>query len=330
MTLAASPQPGLPVAIAVFIAFLAAAAPVAAQDRYPSRTVTLISPQSPGTAMDVLARLYAEALPRQLGGSFVVLNRPGAGGVIAAQAVATAPADGYTLATANSGHAILGVLNKNLPFDPMRDFAGIAMVGETPALIVVTPALGVRTLRAFIDLAKAKPGTINYGSAGVGTATHIAGAYFAHQAGIEMVHIPYKSGSELIADLVAGRIQAAFSPPAFVLAMLREGKLLALGVSAPAPLHEPIEVASARAAGIDYDYATWYGFLAPAKTAPAILEALSRAISVASEDPELKAKVLAQGITPRVKPLGAFDAHIRDEVARLGPVLDALGPRVNN
>ena len=317
-------------AFAVVMFLLAAAAPLAAQEHYPSRTVTLISPQSAGTAMDVLARLYAEALPRQLGASFVVLNRPGAGGVIAAQAVATAPPDGYTLATANSGHAILGVLNKNLPFDPVRDFAAISMVGEAPALIVVTPALRVHTLQAFIDLAKARPGTINYGSAGVGTATHLAGAYFAHVAGIAMVHIPYKSGSELIADLIAGRIQAVFAPPAFVLAMLREGKLLALGVSAPAPLRDPIEVPSARSANIDYEYSTWYGFLAPAKTSPAILEALSGAIAVASQDPELKAKVLAQGITPRVKPLGDFDAHIRNEVARLGPILDALGPKVNN
>lgn len=316
--------------IAALVALAAAAAPLAAQEHYPGRTVTLISPQSAGTAMDVLARLYAEALPKLISGLFVVLNRPGAGGVVAAQAVATAPADGYTLATANSGHAILGVLNKSLPFDPLRDFAGIAMVGETPALVVVPPALGVHTLKEFVVLAKAKPGTINYGSAGVGTATHMAGAYFAYKAGIEMVHVPYKSGSELIADLVAGRIQATFAPPAFVLAMLREGKLLALGVSSPTPLNDPLEAPSARTAGIDYDYSTWYGFLAPAKTPAPILATLSQAFAKASEDPDLAAKVVAQGIVPRVKLLGEFDAHIRDEVARLGPVLNALGPKVKD
>jgi tripartite-type tricarboxylate transporter receptor subunit TctC len=307
-----------------------AASPVAAQERYPSRTVTLISPQSPGTAMDVLARLYAEALPHSIGGAFVVLNRPGGGGVVAAQAVATAAPDGYTLVTANSGHAILGVLNKNLPFDPLRDFAGIAMVGETPALIVVTPALGVHTLQEFVALARAKPGTINYGSAGVGTSTHIAGAYFAYKAGIEMVHVPYKSGSELIADLVAGRIQATFSPPAFVLAMVREGKLLPLAVSSPEAMRDPVEVPSARMAGIDYDYSTWYGFMAPAKTPPAILETLARAIATAGEDPVLGAKVSMQGITPRIKTGRAFDAHVRDEVARLGPVLDAVGSKLKD
>src|SRR5262249_15575526 len=153
------------------------------------------------------------------------------GGLIAAQSVATAVPDGYTISAANSGHAILGVMNKTLPFDPVRDFATISMVGETPAVIVISPALGVRTLKEFVDLARAKPGMIKYGSAGLGSATHIAGAYFAHQAGIQMVHVPYRSGAENISDMIAGRVEAVFAPPAFTLAMLKEGKLLALGVA---------------------------------------------------------------------------------------------------
>jgi tripartite-type tricarboxylate transporter receptor subunit TctC len=317
-------------AVGFVVTLLMLPASLAAQERYPVRPVTLVSPQSPGTTMDVLARLYAEKLSARLGASFVVSNRPGAGGLIAAQAVAGAQPDGYTLAVANSGHAILGVLNKNLPFDPIRDFAGISMIGETPALVVVVPTLGVRTLKEFVDLAKAKPGAINYSSAGIGSATHIAGAYFAYQAGIKMVHIPYRSGSEGIADMLAGRVESVFAPAAFTLPMLRDGKLLALAVSASAPLREPIEVPSARSANIDYEYSTWYGFLAPAKTPASVVEALSRAISEISQDPEFKAKLLAQGITPNVKPLAAFDAHIKDDMDRLRPVLDTIATTEKN
>jgi tripartite-type tricarboxylate transporter receptor subunit TctC len=285
----------------------------------------MVSPQSPGTTMDVLARIYGEQLSRRLGAAFVVSNRPGAGGIIAAQAAATAAADGYTILVANSGHAILGALNKKLPFDPISDFAPIAMIGETPALVVVIPGLGVRTLEEFVELAKERPGEIRYVSAGIGTATHIAGAYFAHQAGIRMMHIPYKSGADGLADMLAGRVEATFAPPAFTLSLLKERKLLALAVSSPQDLREPLAVPSARSAGVDYDYSTWYGFLVPAKTPQPVVEKLSRAIAEASEDADLRAKIVAQGIAPRFKPATELDLHIRNEMNRLRPVLDAIG-----
>jgi tripartite-type tricarboxylate transporter receptor subunit TctC len=312
------------------VGWLAFPATLVAQAPYPAGTVTLISPQSAGTTMDVLARIYAEKLSQRLGATFIVSNRPGAGGQIAAQAVATAVPDGHTLLVANSGHAILGALNKKLPYDAIRDFAAISMVGETPSLIVVTPGLGVRTLKEFVDFAKANPGKVNYHSAGIGTATHIAGAYFAHQAGIQLVHIPYRSGSDGIADMLAGRVEALFAPAAFTLSLIKEGKLKALAVSSSTDMREPLEVPSARAANIDYEYSTWYGFLAPAKTPRPVVEALNRAIAEVSEDPELRAKIIAQGITPRFKPLAQLDGHIQGEVNRLRPVLDAMGATANN
>jgi tripartite-type tricarboxylate transporter receptor subunit TctC len=155
-------------------------------------------------------------------------------------------------------------------------------------------------LKEFIDLARAKPGVINYSSAGIGSATHIAGAYFAFRAGIKLMHIPYKSGSEGIADMLAGRVESVFAPAAFTLPMLREGKLLALAVSSPVPLREPIEVPTAQSANVDYDYSTWYGFLAPARTPPHIRETLSRAISEISRDPEFRAALSAQEVPARI------------------------------
>ena len=316
--------------LAVTVAWLAYPATLPAQSPYPAGTVTLVSPQSAGTTMDVLARIYAEKLSQRLGSTFIVSNRPGAGGQIAAQAVATSAPDGHTLLVANSGHAILGALNRKLPYDPIRDFASISMVGETPSLIVVTPGLGVRTLKEFVDHARANPGKINYHSAGIGTATHIAGAYFAHQAALQLVHVPYRSGSDGIADMLAGRVEALFAPAAFTLSLIKEGRLKALAVSSPTDMREPIAVPSARAEGVEYEYSTWYGFLAPAKTPKTVVEALNRAIADVSQDPDLKAKIIAQGIAPRFKPLADMDAHVESEVNRLRPVLDAIGAAANN
>ena len=311
----------LTLALAVAIV---AVAPARAQEPYPSRLITVVVPLTPGTTIDILARLYAEHLSKRLGQQVVVANRPGAGGLIGAQTVASAPADGYTVLLANSGHAILGTLNKNLPFDPVGDFAGVSLIGDAPTLVNVAPSLGVKNLQEFVALAKAKPGAINYGSAGIGTATHLAGAYFALRTGTELVHVPYTVSSTIIADLLGGRIQATFAPAAFTLPLLQDGRLKALAVAADEPIREPIEVPTARAAGVDYQNATWYGFLAPGKTPRPVLQILNDAIVAVSQDRELADKVRAQGITPRSVGLRDFDAHIRADMDRLGPLLKSI------
>jgi tripartite-type tricarboxylate transporter receptor subunit TctC len=303
---------------------MAVSPPAAAQEQYPARLISVVVPLTPGTTIDILARLFAESLSKRFGQQVIVANRPGAGGLIAAQAVAAAPADGYTVLLANSGHAILGTLNKNLPFDPIGDFAGVSLIGDAPTLVNVAPSLGVRTLTEFVDLAKAKPGTINYGSAGIGTATHLAGAYFASRTGTELVHVPYTVSSTIIADLLGGRIHATFAPAAFTLPLLQDGRLLALAVAADEPIREPVAVPTALAANIDYQNATWYGFLAPAKTPRSVLQNLHDAIVAASTDPELTGKIRAQGITPRSIGLRDFDAHIRKDMDRLEPLLRTI------
>ncbi|MBV8111126.1 MAG: tripartite tricarboxylate transporter substrate binding protein, partial [Hyphomicrobiales bacterium] len=191
-------------------------------------------------------------------------------------------------------------------------------------LVNVAPSLGVRTLTEFVELAKAKPGAINYGSAGVGTATHLAGMYFAAQTGTDLVHVPYTVSSTIIADLLGGRIHVTFAPAAFTLPLLQDGRLLALAVAANEPIREPIAVPTALAAHIDYQNATWYGFLAPAKTPAAELQTLHDAIVAVGADPELKEKIRAQGITPRSIGLRDFDAHIRKDMDRLEPLLRTI------
>lgn len=298
--------------------------PARAQDHYPSRLITIIAPITAGTTIDILARLYADRLSKRFGQQVVVVNRPGAGGLIAAQAVASSPPDGYTLIFVNSGHTILGALNKNLPFDPVRDFAGVSLVGEAPTIVTVPPALDVSNLKEFVARAKARPGTINYGSAGIGTATHLAGAYFALKTDTDLVHIPYTVSATIIADMLGGRIQASFVPAAFVLPLLQDGRLRALAVSAREPVTDPIRIPTALSQGIDYQNATWYGILAPAKTPKAVLKSLSQAISEVGKDPELQAKIRAQGIDPRDIELEQFDLHIQADMARLDPLLKAI------
>lgn len=302
----------------------AALAPAAHADQYPSRPITIIVPLTAGTTVDVLARIYADAVSKRLGQPVVIANKPGAGGMIAAQTTATAAPDGYTIQMANSGHVIAGLMAKNLSFDAVADFAGIAMVGEAPAVVAITPKLNVKNLQEFIAVAKAKPGVLNYGSGGVGSATHLAGAVFLAKAGIDVVHVPYKTATDLLSDLVTGRIDATFSPTAFVGPLVKDGKIQAVAIGADEPQTDPFPAPTARSAGVDYLYSTWYGFLAPAKTPQDVLEKLGAAFIAAAADPEVGAKVRSQGIAPKVETRAAFDAHIREDTKTLAPVIQSI------
>jgi tripartite-type tricarboxylate transporter receptor subunit TctC len=305
--------------VSMFVVF--GLSPAVGADPYPTRTITIIVPLTAGTTVDVVARIYAEAVSKRLGQPVVIANKPGAGGMIAAQSTATAAPDGYTIQMANSGHVIAGLMTRNLSFDAVNDFAGIAMVGEAPAVVAVSPKLNVRNLREFVAVAKAKPGVLNYGSGGVGSATHLAGAQFLAKAGIEMVHVPYKTATDLLSDLVTGRIDATFSPTAFVGPLVKDGKILALAVGSDEPQTDPFPAPAARAASVDYLYSTWYGFLAPAKTPQDVMQKLGAAFAAAAADAEVDAKVRTQGIAPKIKTGGAFDAHIRQDMAALEPVV---------
>jgi tripartite-type tricarboxylate transporter receptor subunit TctC len=302
-----------------------ACGPSRAEDHYPSRPITIVVPLTPGTAIDIQARLYADGLAKRFGYQAVVVNRAGAGTLIGAETVANATPDGYTVLLTNSAHAILGAMNRNLPFDPVADFAGIAMVAQAPTVVAVPASLGVHTLQDFVALAKAKPGTINYGSAGIGTATHIAGAYFAYKTGTDLVHVPYTVSQTILTDMLSGNIQATFAPQAFVLPMLQDGRLLALAVADDKPVTDPIKIPTARSSGIDYLNATWYGFLAPARTPRAVLQTLHDAIVEVGNDPEIQTKIRQQGFAPANIGLADFDAHIRTDMARLAPILAKLG-----
>ena len=310
-------------ASAIALAFSGTLVPTMAQDKYPNRPVNVIVPLTPGITLDVLARLYAEKMTKILGQPVVVINRPGAGGIVGAQSVASALPDGYNLLMTNSGHVILPVLNKSLPFDPLKDFRGVSLVADAPAVVYVNANLGVKNLQEFIALAKSKPGTLNFGSAGIGSPTHIAGAYFAQQAGIILTHVPYKMSADIVSDLLGDRIQAVFAPPAYLPTMVKDGRLKALAISSIGDLREPFAAASARSQGVDYITTTWYGLVAPSKTPPAIVDALAKAMKQVSEDPEVKSKLQLQGLTANTLALGEFDAYMKKDSDRLTPLIKA-------
>lgn len=316
----------------VFSAFLAAAvaatlataSPANAQANYPSRSITIVVPIAVGVISDILARLYADKLTHILNTTVVVVNRPGAGGLIGAQSVISSPADGYTVMLANAGHMNLGLFHKQLTFSPVNDFVGVAMIGDIPSAVNVSAALGVKSLKEFVDLAKQKPGSINYIATGVGSNTHIGGAYFEKQANVKLTPVFYKDTNTAASDLVANLSQVVFTPLAAQAGQIQAGTILALAVGAKEPLRTPIFVPTAISQGVDYEFSSWYGILVQKGTPPDIIEKLSNAIGEAHKDPEFKAKIEAQGLISHYLPAAPFAQRIRADIERLSPVVKEI------
>lgn len=307
------------------------AAEVLAQSaKFPQRPVRVLVPVSVGSVADITARVIGAKLTERWGQQVLVDNRPGAGGVVAAGILLGAEPNGHTLMLHSIGHALNAALYAKLPFDTLRDFAGVAQVGSTPNVLVVSPELGAKSVRDLIAMAKAKPGQLNYASAGIGTGTHLLGEQFRLAAGIDLVHVPpFKGSPEALSDLVAERVQLFFAPLSPALPLVRDRRLLALAVStaqrAPA-LPEVPTVAEAALLGFDFDF--WLGLLASAKTPPATIAALSAEVRQVLELADVRERLLAQGVTARYSTPEEFDRFIRSEVARIAKIVKAAGVKV--
>jgi tripartite-type tricarboxylate transporter receptor subunit TctC len=306
------------------------AAEVLAQSaKFPQRPVRVLVPVSVGSVADITARVIGAKLTERWGQQVLVDNRPGAGGVVAAGILLGAEPNGHTLMLHSIGHALNAALYTKLPFDTLRDFAGVAQVGSTPNVLVVSPELGAKSVRDLIAMAKAKPGQLNYASAGIGTGTHLLGEQFRLAAGIDLVHVPFKGTPEALSDLVAGRVQLFFAPLSPALPLVRDRRLLALAVStaqrAPA-LPEVPTVAEATLPGFDFDF--WLGLLASAKTPRATIAALSAEVRQVLELADVRERLLAQGVTARYSTPEEFDRFIRSEVARITKIVKAAGVKV--
>jgi tripartite-type tricarboxylate transporter receptor subunit TctC len=310
-------------------ALLALALPVIAyaQD-YPSRPVTIVVAFSPGAASDIVARAYGAQLAERLGKPFIVENKPGAGSLIAASAVAKAPPDGHTILIAPSGTLTINpALYRNLPYDPMKDFEFVAQTATFPLVLVVNPALPVRSVADLIKLAKEKPGTLTFASSGAGTSIHLTGELFKTMAGIEMTHVPYKGPSLALNDIIAGHVQMIFSDPGSAVPLVRDGKVRALGVSSMARYEALPEVPSIAEAGLTgFDAASWHMIVAPAGTPEHIVSKLRNEFRLLNAMPDVRQQLLNVGLVPMISPgPDELRAFVASETARWAKVVRQVG-----
>jgi tripartite-type tricarboxylate transporter receptor subunit TctC len=298
-----------------------------AQD-YPIKPVQVIVPFTAGSATDVLARAVSEKLSELWGQPVAIENRAGAGGVVGADTVAKAPPDGYTLLIHGSGHAVSPALYAKLPYDPMKDFTNIAPLAAQPFVLVVGPSAGVKNVSELIAAAKAKPGQLKFGSAGTGSGTHFVAEKFKIAAGIDVVHVPYNGGPEANADTITGQIMYWFPPLAIALNPVREGKLIALGVTSAkrsGGLPELPTVAEAGVAG--FEDTNWWGIWAPARIPAYVADKLEKDVARALAAPDLRGKLAKLGFEPMSMTPAMFERFVRSEIEAAARVAKTAGIR---
>ena len=283
---------------------------------YPQRPIRIVIGFTPGGGPDITARFLSQKLTERWRQQVVVDNRPGAGGTIAANIVATSNPDGYTLLSVSNAHAVAAAIYAKLPYDTVKDFAGITMTASGPALLLVSPALNVKTTKELIAVLKAKPGQYNYSSAGVGSGSHLAGELFKNMAGVDVVHVPFKGIPEAITETMTGRVQFFLSPLASALNLARDGKAQAIGVSGVKRAPQLPDVPTIAETGLPgYRYDFWYGMLAPAKTPRAVVDRLNRDITDIMKSEDVRNRWIALGVEPAPTTPQEFDRFIREDIA---------------
>ena len=319
-----------PLSIALASAMIAGAAMAQVPDAgWPERPIRLVVPFPAGSSTDIIARIIAQKLGHRVGQQIVIENRAGASGNIGADAVAKAAPDGYTIGIATaSTHAVAASLSANLPYDPIRDFAPVSMIGSQPYVLVLYPGLPVKNLAELIALAKAKPGTLNYGSAGVASLAHLATALLASMAGVTLTHVPYKSSAQSVTDMMTGRLDMQFATIAPTLPNIQAGQLRALvtsGRTRVAALPEVPTVAESGIAG--YEAALWVSFVAPPATPAAIVARLNREVNEILSSAEGKEALVAQGMEAQPGPPDAVTERIQTDIEKWRAVVTKAGIR---
>ncbi len=312
-------------------AMLALPLPAFAQgEPYPNRPVRIIAPAGPGGNPDVLGRLLAEKFTVALGRPFVVENMPGAGGVVAANVVAKATPDGHVLMLADSGAlAINPALQSNLAYDPIKDFAAITAVATLPTAFVVPPSLPAKTPAEFIALAKKDAGKMRYGSAGPGSIHHITMAAFADRAGIDVQHIPYRGGTAMVNALLAAEIHGGWSGIPNVRGQIEGGLLRALCVSVLTRSPSLPDIPTCDEAGVKgFDIATMLGFVAPARTPPAVIKTLQAETARALRDPKVAERMMQLGVVMQENGTAHYQKYMRDDMERYGAIVKTLGLQI--
>lgn len=312
------------------LALMGAALPASADD-YPSRNITLVVPFPPGGSTSVVARTISEAVGAQLGTSIVIENRGGAGGATATRAAARSAPDGYTLLLGYTGTlAVAPTLQTNAGYDPRKDFAPIGRIGGAAVLMLAHPDAPYRTAADVIEAARKEPGALNYASAGIGTASHIAGELFAHMAGVKLTHIPYKGTGPAVNDLLGGHVRLSFTPMPPVIGNVQAGMLRAIAITSTRRAAVLPNVPTVAESGLPgYEAVLSYGLLAPAGTPPAIVARLNVALRDALASPDVRAQLEKEGIEPGPGTPADYAADIDREETKWSAVVRNMGLKID-
>ena len=300
-----------------------------AQD-WPKQSIKFVVPFTAGSGTDIVARAVAERLTTALGHPVIIENKPGAGGTIAANQVAKASADGYTLLVHSSGHVVNPAIYPNLPYDTLNDLVGITPLASLPNVMVVAPSKGFKDVKDLIAKVKAKPDAFNYASAGTGSATHINAEKFRVAAGITATHIPFKGTPEALTETISGRIDWFFAPIVSALPLIKDGKLQVLAVGTPKRSDDLPNTPTTVEAGVPgSEYTFWVGMLAPSKTPKPVLDKLNAEVVKILNTPEFKTKLDNIGAAPMPMSSTAFNAFIRSETDTVAKLVQAAGIKAN-
>jgi tripartite-type tricarboxylate transporter receptor subunit TctC len=293
---------------------------------WPDRPVHVVVPLTAGSATDVMARTVVQQLSEQLGQPFIVDNKPGAGGTIGVGAVARAKPDGYTILIQSSSYTITPITYPNTPYDTLRDLAGVTPLALLPQALVIAPSKGIDSVQALIATAKAKPGVLNYGSAGVGTANQLNAERFRVGAGIDAVHVPFKGTPEALSEVMAGRVDYYFCPVNVCLSLIHEKRVLALGMGSSKRSAAMPDLPTTVELGVpDSDYDFWVGMFVPAETPRDIVDKLYRETVKALDSKAVRDSMARLGAEPMLKEPRTFDADIKREIATNAAVVKAAG-----
>jgi tripartite-type tricarboxylate transporter receptor subunit TctC len=298
--------------------------------QFPDRPIKIIVPFGPGGFTDVAARILQKELGPAIGQSIIIENKPGAGSTIGTAEVANAKPDGYTLVMVSTAHVISPHLYKQMPYDPIKGFAPVMKLAEGPYVLVVHPSLGVKSVQELLDLARREPGKIDYASSGNGSAQHLVGALFLNTAKVNMNHVPYKGSNQAMNDVIGGQVKVSFVGVPNALPNLKNGKLLALGVSTSKRYGELPDVPAIAEAGVPgYDATIWLGLLAPPGTPRDVVQKLNAEITKVLSQPEAKKLMASAGVDVATSTPEEFGRLMQRELERWGKVVRDTGAQVN-
>jgi tripartite-type tricarboxylate transporter receptor subunit TctC len=303
------------------VAWVLASAPSSAQN-FPTQRVTIVVPFGAGSVTDILARILADDLGKRWNQQVLVENRPGIAGTAG---VAKATPDGHTVLLTSNGHTVANLVSKTAPFDAVKDFAGITRICNVPLYLISHPGTPAKNLKDLIALAKSKPGTLNFSSPGLASTTFIAGALFRKTAGINIVHVPFKSAPDAVTAVVRGDAHMYFAPVNLSKEMAAAGKVIAVAAATAKRIPDMPDVPTFTEAGLPFVYDSWFGMLAPAATPRPIVEKINRDVVESIKSPAVQAKFLAQFVIPLTDTTAAFDKIIRDDTANLTQVFKEAG-----